>query len=217
MQTVSPRPPCSPLLSVLALFFPFFPFIRTCKLRRHCRCRLHLASPSHRRYPVGATSTPQLPHQPCGRYNRRHVTLCGEPSSRWTHPHTRHRHTQATPPPSPSLCLMHLKKTSDKSFPLFSPSSLMVQDTSPRHRPVAPPRGTQAPTPPPLVCMQAAPSPSLSPQPPPPQCLYDRRHFPDPVALQPVSPDFATQTGGAKGAGPHHFCETPICSPSPFV
>src|SRR6266581_153730 len=25
-QTVSPRPPCSPLLSVLALFFSFFPF-----------------------------------------------------------------------------------------------------------------------------------------------------------------------------------------------
>src|SRR6266571_8520726 len=64
VQTVSPRPPCSPLLSVLALFFPFFPFIRTCQLRRRRRRRLHLASPSHRRYPVGATSTPQLPHQP---------------------------------------------------------------------------------------------------------------------------------------------------------
>src|SRR6266702_5926925 len=48
--------------------------------------------------------------------------------------------------------------------------------------------------------MQAALSPSLSPQLPPPQCLYDQRHFPDPVALQPASPDFATWTGGAKGA-----------------
>src|SRR6266702_628222 len=84
VQTVSlrPRPPCSPLLSVLALFFLFF--IRTCQLRCRRRRRLHLASPSHRRYPVGATSTPQLPHQPRGRYNRRHVTLCGEPSTRWT-------------------------------------------------------------------------------------------------------------------------------------
>src|SRR6266702_329526 len=71
---VSPRPLCRPLLSVLAvasLFFLFFPFIRTCQLRRRL-LRLHLASPSHRRYPLGVTSTPQLPHQPRGRYNRRH-------------------------------------------------------------------------------------------------------------------------------------------------
>ena len=80
-------------------------------------------------------------------------TLCGEPSTRWTRPHTHRGHTQTTPPPSPSLCLVHLKKASDKSFPFFSPSSLTVQDTSPRHRPVAPPRGTQAPTPPPLARM----------------------------------------------------------------
>src|SRR6266702_405077 len=61
----------------------------------------------------------------------------------------------------------------------------MVQDTSPRHRPVAPPCGMQAPTPPPLVCMQAALSPSLSPQPPPPQCLYDWCHFPAPLVYAP--------------------------------
>src|SRR6266702_2060339 len=76
-------------------------------------------------------------------------TLCGEPSTRWTRPHMRRGHTQATPPPSPSLCLVHLKKASDKSFPFFSPSSLTVQDTSPRHRPIAPPCGPQAPPPPP--------------------------------------------------------------------
>src|SRR6266702_772431 len=62
------------LLSVLAAaslffpfsFFPFFPFILTFHL-----LSLHLASPSHRRYPVGAAlhpvganSTPQLQRQP---------------------------------------------------------------------------------------------------------------------------------------------------------
>ncbi len=175
--------------------------------------------PSHRRYPIRAILTPQLPHQPCGhgRYNCRHVTLCREPSTRWTRPHTCRGHTQATPPPLPSLCLVHLKKTSDKSFPFFPPSSLMVQDTSPRHRPVAPPRGTQAPTPPPLARMQAALSPSLSPQLPPPQCLYDRRHFPDPVALQPASPDFAARTGGAKGAlAPTISARPPFAHPPPL-
>src|SRR6266702_8920647 len=47
-------------------FFPFFSFIQTCQLRP-----VHLASPSHRRYPVGAAinpisanSTPQLQRQP---------------------------------------------------------------------------------------------------------------------------------------------------------
>ncbi len=65
-QTVSPCLLCSPLLSVLALFFPFFPFIQTCQLRQrhHRRHHLHLTLPSHRRYPVSTTSTPQLPHQP---------------------------------------------------------------------------------------------------------------------------------------------------------
>src|SRR6266702_7635102 len=128
-------------------FFPFFPFIRTCQLRCRRRRRLHLASPSHRRYPVGAT----------------------------------------------------LKKASDKSFPLFFPFVFNGAGHLPSTQARCTPRGTPAPTPPPLARMQAALSPSLSPQ-PPPQCLYDRRHFPDPVALQPASPDFATQTGGAKGA-----------------
>src|SRR6266702_2505343 len=102
-------------------FFPFFPFIQTCQLRHRRRRHFHLASPSHRRYPIGATSTPQLPHQPWPlQPPPRHPLR--EPSTCWTRPHTRRGHTQATPPPSPSLCLVHLKKASDKSFPLFSPS-----------------------------------------------------------------------------------------------
>src|SRR6266702_2761052 len=82
----------------------------------------------------------------------------------------------------------------------------------PRRRPVAAPCGTQAPTPPPLVPMQAAPS--LLPQPPPPQYLYDQRHLTDTVALQPASPDFVTQTGGAKGAlGPTISATPPFTHP----
>src|SRR6266571_4512980 len=140
-------------------------------------------------------------------------TLCGEPSTCWTCPHMRCRHTQATLPPSPSLCLVHLKKASDKSFPLFFPFVFNGAGHLPSTQAHCTPHGTQTPTPPPLTCMQATLSLSLSPQPPPPQCLYNWHHFPDPVALQLASPDFTTQTGGAK-AGPHHFHETPICSPS---
>src|SRR6266571_272055 len=82
-------------------FFPFFPFIRTSQLRCRRRRRLHLASPSHRRYPVGATlKEPQISHSP-----------------------------------------------------IFSPSSLTVQDTSPRHRPVALPMARKHPPPlPPPPC-----------------------------------------------------------------
>src|SRR6266702_979711 len=62
-----------------------------------------------------------------------------------------------------------------------------------------------------------APSPSLSPQPPPPQCLYNQHHFPNPVALQPASPDFATQTGGAKGAlAPTISVRPPFAHPPPL-
>ncbi len=196
-------------------FFPFFPFIQTCQLQRHCCCRLHLASPSHRRYPVGTTSTPQLLHQPHGRYNCRHITLCGEPSTRCTRPHMRRRHTQATLPPSSSLCLVHLKKASDKSFPLFFPFVFNSAGHLPLTQARCTPRGTQASIPPPLARMQAALSPSLSPQPPPPQCLYDQRHFPDLITLQPRL--CHTDRGCKRCTGPHHFHETPICSPSPFV
>jgi len=152
-------------------FFPFFPFIRTCQLRHRCRRRLHLTSPSHRRYPISATSTPQLPHQPCGCYNHRHVTLFREPSTHCTHPHTCRGHTQATLPLSPSLCLVHLKKASDKSFPLFFHFVFNSAGHLPSTQARCTPRGTQASIPPPLTCMQATLLPSLSPQPPPPQCL----------------------------------------------
>src|SRR6266702_1234808 len=37
-----------------------------------------------------------------------------------------------SPPPSPSLCLVHPKKPPISHFPPFPPSSLTVQDTSPR-------------------------------------------------------------------------------------
>ncbi len=75
----------------------------------------------------------------------------------------------------------------------------------------------QTPTPPPLTRMQAILSPSLSPQPPPPQCLYDQRHFPNSVALQLASPDFATQTGGAKGAlAPTISTRPPFAHPPPL-
>ncbi len=66
--------------------------------------------------------------------------------------------------------------------------------------------------------MLAAPLLSPSPQPPPPQCLYyDQRHFPDPIAVQPVSPNFATQTGGAKGAlAPTISTRPPFAHPPPL-
>src|SRR6266702_2825050 len=74
------------------------------------------------------------------------------------------------------------------------------------------PNLSAASTPPPLAPMQAAPS--LLPQPPPPQYLYDRRHLTDTVALQPASPDFVTQTGGAKGAlGPTISATPPFTHP----
>ncbi len=170
-------------------FFPFFPFIRTCQLRHRHHRRLHLASPSHRQYPVGTTSTPQLLHQPCGCYNRRHVTLCGEPSTHCTCPHTHHGHTQATLPLSPSLCLVHLKKASDKSFPLFFPFVFNGAGHLPSTQARCTPHGTQASIPPPLMRMQAALQPRL--------CHTDR--------------------GCKRCAGPHHFRKTPIWSPSPFV
>jgi len=65
--------------------------------------------------------------------------------------------------------------------------------------------------------MQAVLLPSLSPQPPPPQCLYDWRHFPNSVALQLASPNFTTQTGGAKGAlAPTISTRPPFAHPPPL-
>src|SRR6266702_2708640 len=114
------------------IFFHFFPFIRTCQLLH--RRRLHLASPSHRRYPVSPPSTPSTPPQHCNyRTNPVATTttatspLAGTPTTRCTRPHTRRGHTQAIPPLSPFLA--HLKKPQISHFPFFSPSSLTVQDT----------------------------------------------------------------------------------------
>ncbi len=129
----------------------------------------------------------------------------------------RHRHTQATLLPSPSLCLVHLKKASDMSFPPFFPFVFNDAGHLPSTQARCTPHGTQTPTPPPLTCMQAALSLSLLPQPPPPQCLYDQRHFPDPVALQLASPNFATQTGGAKGVlAPTISARPPFAHPPPL-
>src|SRR6266702_2395088 len=65
--------------------------------------------------------------------------------------------------------------------------------------------------------MQAAPLPLPSPQPPPPPCLYNQHHFPDPIAVQPASPDFATQTGGAKWAlAPTMSARPPFAHPPPL-
>ncbi len=201
----------------MQVFFSFFPF----HLNLSAATSLSLLPPprlaltqaiSRQHHLDTATTAPTLwllqlpPRHPCG-----------EPSTHWNRPHKCRGHTQATPPLPPSLCLVHLKKASDKSFPFFPPSSLMVQDTSPQHRPIAPPCGTQAPTPPPFTRMQATLSLLPSPQPPPPQCFYNWRHFPDPGALQPASPNFATQTGGAKGAlAPTISMTPPFTHPPPL-
>ncbi len=135
--------PCS-LLSVLAvasLFFPFlfffFFFFLFSPSSEPVSCNIAVAvastlprphtgdipsaPPQHHNYctnPVAATTTATSP-------------FAGMPTTCCIRPHTRRGHTQATPPPSPSLCLVHPKKPRISHFPLFSPSSLTVQDTSP--------------------------------------------------------------------------------------
>jgi len=65
--------------------------------------------------------------------------------------------------------------------------------------------------------MQATLLPLLLPQPPPPQCLYDQCHFPNPIALQLASPNFAAQTGGAKGVlAPTISMRPPFAHPPPL-
>src|SRR6266702_3687733 len=208
VQTVSlrPRPPCRPLLSVLALFFLFslssepvscdvVAVVASTSPRPHTG-DIPSAPPRHRNYrtnPVAATTAAMSPF--AGSQAPAGLALS----------HTRRGHTQATPPPSPSLCLVHLKKASDKSFPLFFPFVFNGAGHLPSTQARCTPCGTQTPTPPPLARMQA------------PQCLYDRRPFPDPVALQPASPDFATQTGGAKGAlAPTISARPPFAHPPPL-
>ncbi len=69
----------------------------------------------------------------------------GMPTTCCIHPYTCHGHTQATPLPSPLLCLVHPKKPQISHFPFYFPLSLMVQDISPQHRPVAPPMACKHP------------------------------------------------------------------------
>src|SRR6266702_7297309 len=192
------------MLAVTCLFFPFlfsssFPFHPNLSaatspsppphvtLTQVISCQCHLNT---------ATTAPTLwPLQPlpC------HPLWAHQPPAAPTL--TRVVGTQATPPLSPSLCLVHPKKPQISYFPFFSPSSLIVHDTSPcSTQACCTPHGTQAPTPPPLVCMQATPSLLPSPQQPPPQCLYNQHHLTNPIALQLASPNFSTQTGGEKGA-----------------
>src|SRR6266702_2077153 len=236
-DTVSPpRPPCSPLPPIRARcrksfsFFSFFPFTRTCQLRH--RRRLHLASPSHRRYPVvaainpvGATSTPQLPHQPSGRYNRRHVTPCGHANSPLHRPshasraHTSHPAAVALAAPSAP------KKAPDKSFPFFFSFIFNGAGHPPPLTPPLPPTPASR-TPPPVARKHPPPTPP-------------RAHAGHPFALatttttsmplRPAPPHRPrrpttgvtrlchTDRGCRRCAGLHHFRDTPIYSLSPFV
>ena len=161
--------PCllSQVFFSLFFFLPFFPFIQTCQLQHHHH--LHLMSPSHKVISCQchlntATTAPTLwPLQPLPCHHLwAHQPLPCHPL--WAHQPpaaptlTCVVGTQATPPPSPSLCLVHPKKPQISYFPFFSPLFLMVQDTSPcSTQACCIPHGTQAPTPPSLVCMQAAP------------------------------------------------------------
>src|SRR6266702_5411930 len=132
--TVSlPRSPCS-LLSVLAvasLFSPFlfiFIFIFISFFPFHLNLAATSlspspppASPSHRRYPVGATSTPQLPHQPRGHYNRHHVTPCRHANYPLHQPSHASRALTSHPAAVALTAPSTPKKAPDKSFPfLFS-------------------------------------------------------------------------------------------------
>src|SRR6266702_997915 len=124
VQTVSlrPHPLCSPLLYVLALFFLFslsskpvscdvIIVVASTSPRPHTG-DIPLVPPQHHNYctnPVATTTTAMSPF--AGSQAPTGLALS----------HMRHGHTQATPLPSPSLCLVHLKKASDKSFPLFFP------------------------------------------------------------------------------------------------
>src|SRR6266702_1703908 len=153
VQTVSlrPRPPWSPLLFVLALFFLFslssepvtcdVVFVVASTSPRPHTGDIPSAPPRHRNYrtnPVAATTAATSPF--AGSQAPAGLALS----------HTRRGHTQATPPPSPSLCLVHLKKASDKSFPLFFPfvfnGAGHLPSTQARCTPRGTPRGTQAPT-----------------------------------------------------------------------
>src|SRR6266702_4389502 len=129
--------------------------------------------------------------------------------------HTRRGHTQATPPPSPSLCLVHLKKASDQSFPLFSPfvfnGAGHPLDTGPLHSPW---HASTHPTSPrahagrPFAVVVATTTTTSMPLRPAP---LPRPRRPTTSVTRPRH----TNRGCKRCAGPHHFRDTPICSPPP--
>ncbi len=189
------------LLSVLAVASPFslFLFFLFSLSSEPVSCDIAVTSTLPRPHtgdiPSLPPSTPSPPPRHCN-YCTNPVAattaatspLAGMPTTRCTRPHTRRGHTQATPLPSPSLFLAHLKKPQISHPPFFSPSFLMVQDTLPP--------STQA-------CCTLPWHASTHPTSP-------RAHACHPFALPTTtttsmplrlaSPDFATQTGGAKGA-----------------
>ncbi len=149
------------------------------------------APPQHHNYrtnPMAATTTTMSP-------------FAGMPTTCCICPHTCHGHTQATPLPSPSLCLVHPKKPQISHFPLFPPSSLTVQDTSPC---------VHAGLPFAVAITIATTATTLRPlQPAPPH----QPHRP----TTGVTRLCHTDRGCKRCTGPYHFHDTPICSPSPFV
>src|SRR6266702_2106042 len=153
LHTVNPRPTCSPLLSMLALFF-LFPLssepvscnviiIAASTLPHPHTGDIPLAPPQHHNYRtnlVAATTTTTSPF--VGSQVPAALALTCVAG---THkpPHRRRPHC--------AKCT--LKKPQISHSPFFSPSSLMVQDTSPRHRPVALPMACKHPPPlPPTAC-----------------------------------------------------------------
>src|SRR6266702_4154617 len=165
------------LLSVLAvasLFFFSFLFFSSSFISCHPNLSAATSPSPSPSPPPPLALTQAIPH-------RRHVIPWGHsnhplhPSSHGLWAHKSHPTAVAlTVPGAPT------KETSDKSFPFFFPSSLTVQDTSPSR-----------------ACR-------------PPFCRrHNHHHFiasttgatsPTPSSLQLVSPNSATQTGGAKGA-----------------
>ncbi len=127
------------LLSVLAVASPFslFLFFLFSLSSEPVSCDIAIASTSPRPHTGDIPSPPPSTLSPPPRH-RNYCTnpmaatatttspLAGTPTTRCTCPHTRRRHTQATPLPSPSLFLAHLKKPQISHFPFFSPSFLTV-------------------------------------------------------------------------------------------
>src|SRR6266702_492155 len=99
-----------------------------------CHLNLSAATLSLLLPPPPLALTQAIPHH-C------HIILGGIPTTCCTPPHTGHRHTKATLPPSPSPCLVHLqKKPQIGHFPFFFPFIF----NGARYLP--------------LICMQATPS-----------------------------------------------------------